>query len=46
MTTPEMAEKLFVSPWTIDGHRKSIMTKLDVKNTASLIKYAYDNGLL
>jgi DNA-binding NarL/FixJ family response regulator len=46
MTTPEMAEKLFVSPWTVDGHRKSIMTKLDVKNTASLIKYAYDNGLL
>lgn len=46
MTTPKIAEKLFVSPWTVDGHRKSIMTKLDVKNTASLIKYAYENGLL
>lgn len=46
MTTPEIAEKLFVSPWTVEGHRKSIMTKLRVKNTASLIKYAYENGLL
>lgn len=46
LTTPEIAEKLFVSHWTVDGHRKSIMTKLDVKNTASLIKYAYENGLL
>lgn len=46
LTTPEIAEKLFVSPWTVDGHRKSIMTKLNVKNTASLIKYAYENGLL
>lgn len=46
LTTPEIAEKLFVSPWTVDGHRKSIMTKLEVKNTASLIKYAYENGLL
>ncbi|MDE3249610.1 MAG: response regulator transcription factor [Bacteroidota bacterium] len=46
LTTPEIAEKLFVSPWTVDGHRKSIMTKLNVRNTASLIKYAYENGLL
>lgn len=45
-TTPEIAEKIFVSHWTVDGHRKSIMTKLNVKNTASLIKYAYENGLL
>jgi len=46
LTNPEMAEKLFVSPWTVDSHRKSIMTKLNTKNTALLIKYAIENGLL
>ena len=45
-TTPEIATKIFVSHWTVDGHRKSIMIKLNVKNTASLIKYSYENGLL
>ena len=46
LTTSEIAEKIFVSHWTVDGHRKSIMIKLNVKNTASLVKYAYENGLL
>lgn len=46
LTNPEIAEKLFVSHWTVDSHRKSIMTKLNTKNTASLIKYSFENGLL
>ncbi|HVU55717.1 MAG TPA: response regulator transcription factor [Puia sp.] len=46
LTNPEIAEQLFVSPWTVDSHRKSIMTKLNAKNTALLIKYAYEQGLL
>jgi DNA-binding NarL/FixJ family response regulator len=46
LTNAEIAEKLFVSQWTVDSHRKSIMTKLNVKNTALLIKYAIENGLV
>jgi len=46
LTNAEMAEKLFVSQWTVDSHRKSIMTKLNTKNTAMLIKYAIENGLV
>jgi len=46
LTNAEMAKKLFVSQWTVDSHRKSIMTKLNTKNTAMLIKYANENGLL
>jgi DNA-binding NarL/FixJ family response regulator len=46
LTNAEMSEKLFVSHWTVDSHRKSIMTKLNTKNTAMLIKYAHENGLL
>jgi DNA-binding NarL/FixJ family response regulator len=46
LTNLEISDKLFVSPWTVDSHRKSIMTKLNTKNTALLIKYAMENGLL
>lgn len=46
LTTPEMAERLFVSAWTIESHRKSLLAKLNVKNTASLIKFALENGLI
>lgn len=46
MTNVEMAEKLFVSHWTVDTHRKSIMAKLNTKNTALLVKYAVENGLI
>lgn len=46
LTNGEMAEKLFVSQWTVDSHRKSIMTKLNTKNAAFLIKYAIENGMI
>jgi DNA-binding NarL/FixJ family response regulator len=46
LTNPEIAEKLFVSPLTIDSHRKNLLTKFDVKNTALLIKIAVENGLI
>lgn len=38
LTNPEIAEKLFVSTSTIDSHRKNMILKLNVKNTAALIK--------
>lgn len=37
-TTEEMAEKLFLSPRTIDTHRAKILKKLQLKNSLSLIK--------
>ncbi|MGC4039452.1 MAG: response regulator transcription factor [Flavobacterium sp.] len=39
-TNQQIAEKLFVSPHTVDSHRKSLMTKLNASNTAVLIKQA------
>lgn len=45
-TNPEIAEKLFISPLTVDSHRKNLILKLDAKNTASLIKIAFQNGYL
>ncbi len=43
-TSQEIAEQLFLSHFTVDTHRKNIISKLGVKNTAGLIRYAYENG--
>jgi DNA-binding NarL/FixJ family response regulator len=45
-TNPEIAEKLFVSLSTVDTHRKSLLAKLDVKNTALLIRFALEHKLV
>ncbi len=45
-TNPEIAEKLFVSQSTVDSHRKSVMTKLQVKNTAALLKFCVEHSLI
>lgn len=43
-TNPEIGEKLFISPLTVDSHRKNLITKLGARNTASLIKIALEKG--
>jgi len=40
MTNNVIAQQLFISPLTVDTHRKNLMAKLKVKNTASLIRMA------
>lgn len=45
-TNEEIAQKLDLSKRTIDSHRQNILTKIQVKNTAGLIKYAIQLGLL
>lgn len=44
-TNPEIAEKLFISIRTVDTHRRNLLDKLDVKNTAGLVKYAIKHGI-
>lgn len=43
--TSEIAQKLFVSEYTIDTHRKNLLKKTCAKNVAGLIKYANDNEI-
>jgi DNA-binding NarL/FixJ family response regulator len=46
LTNQQVAEKLFLSPLTIDSHRKNMILKFRVQNTASLIKAATLGGWL
>ena len=46
LTTSEIASKLFVSPTTAETHRKNLLRKLDVRNTAGLVRVAYEKKLL
>lgn len=46
MTNNQIAEKLFVSPSTVDTHRKNMIFKLGVNNTAALIRFAVENGMI
>lgn len=44
--TAEIAEKTFISLNTVNTHRKNLLSKLNAKNTAGLVKYAVENGLV
>jgi DNA-binding NarL/FixJ family response regulator len=46
LTNHEIAAKLFLNSTTIDSHRKNMLTKFNVKNTAALIKIAMSNHLI
>ncbi|RYE24714.1 MAG: response regulator transcription factor [Sphingobacteriales bacterium] len=43
LTNNDIADKLFLSNRTVDTHRKNILAKLELKNTAALVKYAVEN---
>jgi len=45
MTYKEIAEKMFVSPKTIDGYRDSLFEKLEIKNRIGLAMYAIKNKI-
>lgn len=46
LTNEQIAEKLFISRLTVISHRKSLVEKTETKNTAQLVKYCFENGLL
>lgn len=46
LTSKEIAEKLFISPRTVDTHRANLMQKLELNNIAELVRYAIENELV
>lgn len=45
-TTDEIANALFVSNKTVESHRSNLMQKLGVKNSAGMVRVAFEKGLL
>ena len=41
-----VAQKLFISPKTVENHRANIMNKLDLHSTIELVRYAARLGLI
>ncbi|AYZ36119.1 DNA-binding response regulator [Chryseobacterium indologenes] len=45
-TNAEIADKIFLSKRTIEGHRQQLIDKTKTKNTADLVRFAFQNKLL
>lgn len=45
-TGKDIAEKLYISPKTVEGHKTRIMTKVGAKNRADLIRFALRSGIV
>jgi DNA-binding NarL/FixJ family response regulator len=46
LTNREIAEKLFLSFRTVNTHRANIMQKLDIHDTAGLVRHAIATGVV
>lgn len=46
LTNQEIADRLFISQRTVHSHRRNLMQKIGVKNTAGLVRYALEHKLL
>lgn len=46
LSSSEIAERLFISPKTVENHRASIMHKLDLHSTIELVRYAAKIGII
>lgn len=45
-TNAEIAERLFISPRTVEGHRQRIIQKIGAKNTIGMVIFAIKEGLV
>lgn len=45
-TANEIAIRLFISPHTVIAHRKNLMSKLDVRKQAGLVRRGFEMGVL
>lgn len=42
----EVSQKLFISPRTVETHKRNMISKLNVKNSIGLVRYALNSGII
>jgi DNA-binding NarL/FixJ family response regulator len=45
-TAPQIAEKLFISPRTVEGHKSNLLLKTSARNIAGLVIYAVQKNII
>jgi DNA-binding CsgD family transcriptional regulator len=45
-TNDEIADELEISRRTVEGHKKKLTMKLNVRSSIGLVKYAINNGVI
>ena len=45
-TSKQIGDELYISPHTVDTHRRNLLKKLDCRSVVELARFAYENGLL
>lgn len=46
LTSREISDRLYISEFTVSTHRKNILRKLNLKNTAGVVNFARENSLI
>lgn len=46
MSNQEISDALFISPRTVESHKRNMISKLNVKNSIGLVRYAIENDLV
>jgi len=46
LSSKNISEKLFISINTVETHRKRILSKLNVRNSVGIVKYALENNMI
>lgn len=46
LNSKQIAQKVFISPYTVNDHLKNLRAKMDASNVAQLIRKGFEKGLL
>lgn len=46
LTSAEIAQRLYISGHTVISHRKNLINKMRVQNTAGLVRQGFEEGIL